>query len=353
MKKLILTAAILSAAAFSINAAAADFPDMPPEHWAYADVMRLVDEGTINGDESGNYNPDSLVTRAEMVKMIGMGSASGEYADVDASHWGYEYITSSGVAPDENGNFRPSEPMTRGDIIELLWQRAGSPSGSDAPDSVKAQHTNAEAAAWGYAEGIMQGYEDGSMGYDSSITRAEAAAVTVRAGILDTDEELLGVEYTSDGTAVKIRTRTDNPYSDKFVYLLDEVPDEVYTSSLGENAKAPADSFKFAEDFSGLFTTVTARCEKIAREQYNTDIKLTFYPSLVWNTGSTYKYRIKCEIVSVNGQTIAYNDLFGEECTQPLTDGMVFYADIESDYAFGMGVGAVFAFSDPVYIESK
>ena len=145
MKKIISS---ITAAALLMGTAAfaADFPDMPQSHWAYASVMQLVSDGTVNGDESGNFNPEAQVTRAEMVKMVGKGTANAAYGDVDESHWGYEYIKTSGVAADENGNFHPSEPMTRGDVVELLWQRAGSPTGAVAPDSVKAQHKNAEAA---------------------------------------------------------------------------------------------------------------------------------------------------------------------------------------------------------------
>lgn len=459
MKKII---SLISASMLAMGiSAAADFTDMPPEHWAYDSVMRLTADGTVNGDESGHFNPDKQVTRAEMVKMVGKGNANIAYGDVDASHWGYEYITTSGVAADENGNFRPSEAMTRGDVIELLWSRAGSPKGSTAPDSVKSQHKNPDAAAWGYETGVMKGYEDGNMLYESGISRAEAAAVIVRSradgnseylsalaknrnvfadvyasmGMFDGDMTYGGIaksaavlggadsaksfipegksetdtataqdaakmiikaakrlnsdvpsftagEYLSvplDGYAdaqkigaviymidkkaplgikciggktenISIVTNSKPNDENKFIYRLAEVPSEVYSAPLGKVSKQPYENFKFAMEFGGLFTTVTDKCEKIAKESSNVDVKITYYPSLVWNTGSSYKYRIKCEIISVNGQSLEYNTVFGGESKEILTDGMVFYADIESDYAFGMGVGALFDFSDPVYI---
>ncbi len=440
---------------------AADFPDMPATHWAYTSVMQLVSDGTVNGDESGNFNPESQVTRAEMVKMVGKGTADAAYGDVDESHWGYEYIKTSGVAADENGNFRPSEPMTRGDVVELLWQRAGSPAGAVAPDSVKAQHKNAEAAAWGYESGVMAGYEDGSMMYENGISRAEAAAVIVRSragsgdyaavkasnpelftnvyknfgmfgedmtyGAISKGASLLGgidkaaslipegksenetasmadaakmlvtaakklnksvPSFTADtylsvplsgeadmerigavlylinkeaplgikvvgGNTENVSIKTDSVPTDenKFVYRLAEVCDEAYAAPVGNTSKAPYENFKFAMEFAGLFTSVTSRCEKIAKETSNVDVKITFYPSLSWNTGNSYKYRVKCEVVSVNGQSLKYSDVFGGDSTEILTDGMIFYADIESDYAFGAGIGALFDFSNPVHIE--
>lgn len=469
MKKVISLKAISLIAAgaltMGIGAFAADFSDMPSEHWAYNSVMSLVADGTVNGDESGHFNPDKQVTRAEMVKMVGKGSANITYSDVDASHWGYDYITTSGIAADENGNFRPSEAMTRGDVIELLWSRAGAPTDCTAPDSVKAQHKNPDAASWGYETGVMKGYEDGNMLYENGISRAEAAAVIVRSradgnsdylSVLSANPNLFENVYASMGmfdgdmtyggiaksaavlggsdsaksfipegksetdtataqdaakmivTAAKrlnskVPSFTEGKYlsvpldgnadtqkigaviymidktaplgtkcvggttenisivsnsvsnsqptdENKFVYRLSEVPAEVYASEIGKISKQPYENFKFAMEFGGLFTTVTDKCEKIAKESSNVDTKITYYPSLVWNTGSSYKYRIKCEIISVNGQSLEYNTVFGGESKEILTDGMVFYADIESDYAFGMGVGALFDFSDPVYI---
>lgn len=461
MKKVIslIAAGVLT---MGIGASAADFSDMPPEHWAYESVMSLVADGTVNGDESGHFNPDKQVTRAEMVKMVGKGSANIAYGDVDESHWGYEYITTSGVSADENGNFRPSEAMTRGDVIELLWSRAGAPTDCNAPDNVKSQHKNPQAAAWGYETGVMKGYEDGNMLYENGISRAEAAAVIVRSradsktdysSVLAANPNLFENVYSSIGafdgdmtyggiaksaavlggadnakslipdgkaeadkaaasdaakmivTAVKrlnsnVPSFTEGEYLTvpldgdadtqkigailymidkkaplgikciggktenvsiitndtypadgcKFVYHLSEIPSEVYAAPIGNVSKQPYDNFKFAMEFGGLFTTVTEKCEKIAKESTNIDAKITYYPSLVWNTGSSYKYRVKCEIISVNGQSLEYNTVFGGESKEILKGGMVFYADIESDYAFGMGVGALFDFSDPVYI---
>lgn len=464
MKK-IFSAITAAALVLGASAYAADFSDLPETHWAYSAVSALVKDGTVNGDESGHFNPDAQVTRAEMVKMVGKGTATAAYADVDASHWGYDYITTSGVAPDADGNFRPSEPMTRGDVVELLWQRAGSPTGASAPDSVKSQHKNPEAAAWGYESGVMRGYEDGSMMYESGISRAEAAAVIVRsrgnggeyaavkaqkpdaftntyknlgmaqnnfsygainanvltfanmdnasslipdgrtegetAAMADaakmyvkglkklnpavpaaTDENSylsvplsgnadaerigaviymadqkapLGIKYASDGTTERVHINSSSVTNDenKFIYRLAEVPDEVYNAPLGKVSKEPWSNYNFANEFAGLFTSVTSRCEKIAKEQAGIDVKITFYPSLSWNTGSSYKYRVKCDIVSVNGKTVSYKDVFGGESAQQLADGMTFWADIESDYAFGMGVGALFDFSDPVFAENK
>ena len=352
--KTITSILVASTVAVSMAAVgyAANFPDVPESHWAYGYVNTLVEKGTVNGDENGNFNPDKRVTRAEMVKMVGKGTADTSYTDVDASHWGYDYIRTSGIAPDENGAFRPSEDMTRGDVVELLWQRAGSPTDCTAPENVKSAHKNSAAAAWGYQTGIMKGYENGEMGYENGITRAEAAAVIIRAGEAKPTEEKLGVKVLTDGTHEEVKIREDVGGINKngFMYMLSEVPDEVYKSDIGKPAENIEKTFKFANDFDGLFTMVIGNTEKICKEQMKVDVKGTFYPSLVWKTPSTYKYIVKYDVISVNGQKLTYKDVFGGESTEPITDKTVVFTVIESDYAFGMGVGPVFNVSDPLFI---
>lgn len=359
MKKTLAIISALSITALTSTAfAAASFPDMPETHWAYSYVTQLVENGTVNGDESGNFNPDAHVTRAQFVKMLGKGTTEAQYTDVDTSHWGYEYIKTSGVAPDESGAFRPDEDMTRGDIAELLWLRAGSPENATAPESVTSQHkSNPKAAAWVYEKGIITGYEDGSMGYDSTVTRAEAAAIIIRA--TDMKEESVPTQAVVDGTKAysdgKLEKAAVSADKSKYTgdtawaYILDEVPAEVYAAPIGNDVK-PEDNLKFANDFAPLFTTVTQKIENILKEQYGSEVKTTFYPSLSWNTGKSYKYRVKFEFVKAGEKATTYKDMIGGTSEEKIVDGMVLYADIETDYAFGMGIGAFLDVSDPVYI---
>jgi hypothetical protein len=107
------------------------FPDLGADHWAHSAVMTLVGDGTIKGFEDGTFRPDATVSRAEFVKMIGMGPErrSADYGDVDKSHWGYDYIMTSGMNADASGNFNPEVAITRYDVAELIWKRNGSVTG--------------------------------------------------------------------------------------------------------------------------------------------------------------------------------------------------------------------------------
>ncbi len=183
MKKivsLILSAVMLLS--FNIPSFAASFADFDASHWAYTYVTELVTEGTINGYTDGTFRPEGTVTRAEFVKMIGEGpeTAAASYDDVSTSHWAYKYIMSSGLNPLNGNMFMPDTPITRGDVANLLWKRAGSPKGITAPPVVHRQGNNADAASWVYTNGIMVGNDYIDLRLGDTLTRAEASALIIR-----------------------------------------------------------------------------------------------------------------------------------------------------------------------------
>ena len=46
------------------------FPDVSEEHWAYRYISYAKKLGIINGDENGNFNPESDISNAEIAKEI-------------------------------------------------------------------------------------------------------------------------------------------------------------------------------------------------------------------------------------------------------------------------------------------
>lgn len=166
----------------ALSAFAAGFNDLAADHWAYSYVDTLVTEGTINGFEDGTFRPTATVSRAQFVKMIGKGSTlfSNDFVDVPSTHWAYDYIMTSGLEGDENGKFNPDTPITRGEVISLLWKRAGSPESGAVPPIIFKQGDNDKAVAWGYLNGIMTGNDNLNLRLDDTLTRAEAAALIIR-----------------------------------------------------------------------------------------------------------------------------------------------------------------------------
>lgn len=180
---LILSAAMALPCAGGTVCAAADFPDLASNHWAYSAVQRLVDEGTIGGLPDGTFAPDASVSRAEFVKMIGKTDkvTTDRYTDVNPGDWYYDYVMASGLAPVSQGVFRPDEPIKRGDVATLLWSRNGSAKVDNVPSVITAQGSNADAAAWVYSKGIMVGDDYIDMRLGDTLSRAEAAVLIIRA----------------------------------------------------------------------------------------------------------------------------------------------------------------------------
>lgn len=187
MKKMtaLLSASLLSLTLLPFGASAQmDFSDLPAEHWAYANVQTLVGEGTISGYQDGTFRPGGTVTRAEFVKMIGKGPTryASDFTDVAPNHWAYDYIMYSGLVSDNTAAFLPDQPIKRIEVINLLWKRAGSPSGFSAPSIITDQSArNKDALAWAYTCGIANGDDGISLRVDDTMSRAEGAALIVRA----------------------------------------------------------------------------------------------------------------------------------------------------------------------------
>ena len=81
----------------AVEGATANFSDID-SHWAAEWIKTFVSKGYLVGYPDGTFRPDNNITRAEMVVVITRvtdavaGDAAVEFADVDASHWAYDYI---------------------------------------------------------------------------------------------------------------------------------------------------------------------------------------------------------------------------------------------------------------------
>ena len=210
MKRILsLVLCLLMVMSLGLCVNAAGFNDLAENHWAYKNIMTLVNEGTINGYDDGTFKPAKSVTRAEFVKMIGKWDQKhdGEYEDLSTNHWAYEYIMWSGL--DSVGTvIRPDEAIKRSDVINLIWKRNGSPKHDLAPKAISNQGTNSDATSWAYTIGLMKGDDGLNLRLDSSLTRAEAAALIVRSremvslnaknNFIDVvSEDILGATYES------------------------------------------------------------------------------------------------------------------------------------------------------------
>lgn len=171
------------------------FPDVPSDHWAYTYIYALRDKGIVSGDDYGNFNPESNISRQEFVKMIILAlgvelDSDTELAfnDVTPDDWSYPYIRKaldlgivSGVSDTE---FDKTSNITRQDMA-VMCMRALEAVGEDMTVDTISDFTDsadiAEYAVTGVSamqeKGIINGYDDGSFRPMNNASRSEAAKI--------------------------------------------------------------------------------------------------------------------------------------------------------------------------------
>lgn len=131
-----ITAFIMCMVLLTSNALADEegpFPDVPADA-SYAEaVATLVELGILQGDESGNFNPDNTITRAEaaaiICRILGVEDEAkirtvSTFSDVLDSHWAVGYIAKAAeigiIGGYGNGKFGPSDPITQEQMVKML-----------------------------------------------------------------------------------------------------------------------------------------------------------------------------------------------------------------------------------------
>jgi hypothetical protein len=81
-----------------------------------------------------------------------------------------------------DGTVKPNSNLSREEAATILWRISGKPgaSYSGTYSDVNSDRWSAEAIAWAYDSGVMNGYPDGGFRPTDGITRAEFAAILIR-----------------------------------------------------------------------------------------------------------------------------------------------------------------------------
>lgn len=171
------------------------YADDYSNHWSSATIKQAISHKILTGDESGNINPDTPITRSELITMVvrdlklNKGVYPTSFFDVDRSDWFYDYIACAeynkfiiGVG---DSYFHPNSPITREDAITILGRAYKI--NSDAGFNISEFHDGIyiHDYALGYMSymsdnGILKGYDDKTIRPLSSITRAEALTIIYR-----------------------------------------------------------------------------------------------------------------------------------------------------------------------------
>lgn len=180
-----------------------DFVDVAPDHWARADIQLMASRHIVKGKQSGRFEPEAQVTRAEftalLVRALNLKAeglflpAQAVFADVPVSHWSYSEVQAALqyglVAP--ASSFRPDEPITRQEMAVMLNRALALrnvPRLGASADVVLVRYSDrTQIANWAQDAvsqttqlGIMGGYPWGTFEPEKTATRAEAVTVLKR-----------------------------------------------------------------------------------------------------------------------------------------------------------------------------
>ena len=169
------------------------FSDMGEAPWAEDAVYFLYERGIVNGRTANTYAPEAFVTRAEFVKMVmvAMGETDAQnltkFKDVAPDSWYAPYVAAAAelgiVTGDENGNFNPETQISREDMATILHRTVQGGKAVEAHEFSDSSEISdyAKTAVEFFAEkGVINGLGDGSFGPKKSATRAETAVMLYR-----------------------------------------------------------------------------------------------------------------------------------------------------------------------------
>ena len=174
------------------------FPDVTEGDWFYDAVRYAYETGLMDGVEDNLFAPNSETTRAQLVtilyRLAGQPAVSGNlpFTDVESGTWYTDAVAWAAQNGIVNGvsdtEFAPGDDITREQLAVILYRYAAY-QGYDVSqradlsgfgDASSISDYAQEALSWAHAQGLVLGFEDGSLRPQGTASRAQIAAVLMR-----------------------------------------------------------------------------------------------------------------------------------------------------------------------------
>lgn len=195
-----------------------EFRDVPTDHWAYDDILKLYDLGLMSGDEDGFLYPDRPISRAQLAKLLveaggytpGSGPAIPTFTDVRPGDWHYPYVEMAyrlALMQSYGNEFKPDDQVSREELAAIAvrakaWEKVARDTTYSAMvaalpysdrNDISPSVRNFVAVA--VQNGLIDGFDDGTFKPHTPVTRAEVAHLVARQLL----PEPIGEEITFEG----------------------------------------------------------------------------------------------------------------------------------------------------------
>lgn len=168
-----------------LNASALKLTDIS-NHWAKDTIEEWIDQELIEGYSDGSFKPDNNISRAEFITMVNKAfgyksTAPISYSDVKLGAWYYNPIEIAEAAEYiegySDGTMKPENSITREEAATILMKinkLTGNESAADVFTDSKNFTWSKGAIGEIYTAGLMEGYSDGSFKNKNFLKRGEA-----------------------------------------------------------------------------------------------------------------------------------------------------------------------------------
>ena len=189
-----------------VSAAETTYKDVPTNHMFYNEIQALTDAKVTSGIGNGYFNPEGVITRGEIAKMIvnALGLVTvydNSFTDVPSDHMFYDEISTLAslhiVQGYGDNSYKPEQQVTRQEIA-LLVSRALQISSSKENPFEDVENYSKEIVALIDKE-IIKGTSATTFEPTKNATRGEAAAIIARAMHYDANRPFsLDVMHVND-----------------------------------------------------------------------------------------------------------------------------------------------------------
>lgn len=185
MKKIVLLGALITVLTANTVIYAKDYYG----HWAESSINNLRDLKILTGDDEGNFNPNNYMKRSEFVKVINKTfgfteKSEDNFPDINGEEWyaeEFKIAKKAGyIKGDDLGNANPDSNITRAEVCVILDRVIKEE--KDGKEIVFEDDIDipewAKASVYRLVKlGLINGYEDSTFKSSNNITRAECSKI--------------------------------------------------------------------------------------------------------------------------------------------------------------------------------